>query len=183
MNYPENKYFQYIPTSPQPIGLWKLKDSIANLDINYWINQCYKISETYPSERKSNVRGYQSPDSLHKHPNFINLVSLLRNSIFLLTQNSNYTLAGLWVNISFPGSYNGPHNHGTDPEQTSGVLYLKTPPDCGHIGFINPYNPNRLTEFHPTKGDLLLFPSPLDHLVTPNYSEEDRISIAFNCQH
>ena len=182
MKQPENDYFTYFSTTPQPLGVWALKNIIPGLDIDYWIDQCYKIANTFPSVQKSNIKGYQSPSNLANNPNFLPLVNLLREQITLLVKHQNFTISDLWVNISKHGHYNMPHSHGTDMQQYSGVLYLATPPDCGKIGFINSYNVNGdILSISPTTGSLLIFPSPLVHLVEPNYNQKDRISIAFNC--
>jgi hypothetical protein len=177
----ENNHFNYIPTTPQPLGIWVLKNSIPDLDIDYWVDQCYIIAKTTPSVQKSNKNGYQSPSNLARHPNFLPLVNLLRKQIFLLNQHQNFIISDLWVNISKYGHYNMPHTHGVNMHQYSGVLYLTTPPDCGRIGFMNLYSVNGdITHLSPIAGGLLIFPSPLMHLVEPNHNHKDRISIAFN---
>ena len=177
----ESDDFQYLPTTPQPLGVWRLKNPIPDLDIDYWIDQCYKIAKITPSVQKSNKNGYQSPSDLASHPNFLPLIDLLREQIVLLIKTKNFTIFDLWVNISNQGHFNMPHTHGTDMNQYSGVLYLKTPPNCGKIGFINSYNHDgSIMSLSPTAGNLLIFPSPLVHLVEPNYNQEDRISIAFD---
>ena len=182
MRVPENKNYDFIPTSPLPLGVWRKKTPILNLDIDYWINQCYRISKTTPSVSRSNVHGYQSSPHLTHDLSFKPLVKLIREYFTLLTDNSNFTLFGLWVNISGENCYNTPHNHGNSLHSISGVLYLKTPPKCGRIGFLPFNDQGEIIYIEPTPGDLLLFPQNLSHFVEPNFSQEDRISIAFNCE-
>ena len=80
----------------------------------------------------------------------------------------------------------------------SGVYYLKAPKNCGNLVFRHPspcieydWSKNKLTEnieynsglynFVPKEGQLLLFPSWLEHFVRPNLNKtQERISIAFN---
>ena len=75
----------------------------------------------------------------------------------------------------------------------SGVLYVKTPKNCGKIKFYDP-RPNIDTapdmEYYEDMNNqyeitvnpnlLLLFPSWLQHDVGINESNEERISISFN---
>ena len=100
-----------------------------------------------------------------------------------------------WINIHKPGDYAQSHNHMNSV--LSGVLYLKTPENCGDIVFESPTNlfgttfvfevveDNNLNSssrtFSPTVNTLYLFPSHLRHYVQKNMSNDDRISLAFNC--
>ena len=76
----------------------------------------------------------------------------------------------------------------------SGVFYIKVPKDSGKLVFtndalirffplkVNNFNSNnsQVWRFEPEESMLYLFPAWLKHEVTPNSSNEDRISIAFN---
>lgn len=65
----------------------------------------------------------------------------------------------------------------------SAVYYIQVPKDSGDIVFqwpMNKYNQYKRWWFKPTAGDLLLFPSTLDHFVTKNMASEKRIAISFN---
>ena len=75
----------------------------------------------------------------------------------------------------------------------SGILYLKTPPNCGDIVFqdlsdrrfnLVPVEYNMLNGrewiFTPKEGLLLLFPAELHHKVKVNKSKEARYSMSFN---
>jgi len=65
----------------------------------------------------------------------------------------------------------------------SGVYYLQVPKDSGDIVFqwpTNKYNQYKRWWFKPKAGDLLLFPSTLDHFVSKNIAFEKRIAISFN---
>jgi len=83
----------------------------------------------------------------------------------------------------------------------SGIFWVKAPENCGKLIFQNPHsfaenwliesadvdvkkrlNYHHTFEFAPQEGTLVMFPSHLMHLVEPNESDEDRISIAFNLQ-
>mgnify|MGYP001579283644 CR=1 FL=1 len=102
-------------------------------------------------------------------------------------------LYNLWVNINPTASYNNLHNH--VGSVLSGSYYVDAKPEQGNIQFER----NDNAEYHiPTQvaeetyytstratyaaktGALYIFPSWLKHSVQGNYTETDRISIAFN---
>ena len=102
-----------------------------------------------------------------------------------------------WININKPGDYNIKHVHPTN--NLSGVLWVKTPEECGRIQFQSPVEFQTYTEvklytkefknsnnyfhtyyFSPIEGRMLVFPSHLQHEVLENKSNEDRISVSFN---
>ena len=102
-----------------------------------------------------------------------------------------------WININKPGDYNINHVHPTN--HLSGVLWIKTPKNCGDIIFDSPYEFQAYQEiesysnefkdsfnidhnyyFNPTAGRMIVFPAHLSHHVQENKSSEDRISVSFN---
>ena len=102
-----------------------------------------------------------------------------------------------WININKPGDYNINHVHPTN--HLSGVLWIKTPKNCGDIIFDSPYEFQAYQEiesysnefkdsfnidhnyyFNPTEGRMIVFPAHLSHHVQENKSSEDRISVSFN---
>jgi uncharacterized protein (TIGR02466 family) len=98
-----------------------------------------------------------------------------------------------WININPPGAYNKRHHH-IDPHIIfSGAYYVVAPKDSGELKFHDPrgsmiaedaalgYFYQQPTEsIAPETGMLWIFPSWLEHEVTPNNSNETRISISFN---
>ena len=102
-----------------------------------------------------------------------------------------------WVNINPPEALNVTHNHPNC--DIAGVLWIKIPKNSGNFTFVSPYDflsyvemfsykkefKKELNYYHnykftPQEGSLLLFPSHLQHRVSPNKSNEDRISVSFN---
>lgn len=102
-----------------------------------------------------------------------------------------------WVNKSAPGDFHSVHWHSNS--LISGTFYLNADPDTGAIvfhkdrGFKNLWGDticidfDHLTDysttasaFLPNVGDLLIFPSNLNHGVLENRSSIDRYSLAFN---
>ncbi len=110
-----------------------------------------------------------------------------------------HTFSNFWININEPGNFqldsNTPHVH--PGYFLSCVYYPKGALNSGDLYFLAPFNGvieripavylDRETGYcdtrwsvRPEPGKLVIFPSWLMHWVTPNYSEDDRISIAFN---
>jgi len=104
-----------------------------------------------------------------------------------------------WYRETFPSNNHPVHNHPNS--LLSGVVYLNIPENSGNHAGINfetkhhmfkgfhfeyhsekPNKYNARTTYVPVKtGDIILFPSWIDHYVTPNESETDsRKIISFN---
>ena len=77
----------------------------------------------------------------------------------------------------------------------SGVIWIKIPNDSGNLYFHNPDNFQKHKEINfyksflnqgegyelePQEGNVVLFPSCLQHEVTKNLSNDERVSISFN---
>lgn len=104
--------------------------------------------------------------------------------------NINFKIFKSWATMTPPGCHSYRHNHTNS--WISGVYY---PHDvCGGIVFHDPFphhfqvdSPKESNIFNsttwnlsPKKGDLIIFPSYLEHSVKTNTSEFNRYSVAFN---
>ena len=85
-----------------------------------------------------------------------------------------------WFNIARPGESTGWHDH-KDRSVLSGVYYLKVPDNAGDILF-RKRDKDKIVEWNirSETGKLILFHPNIEHSVTINKSNHDRISIAFN---
>lgn len=105
-----------------------------------------------------------------------------------------------WYNVNRYGDHHAPHTH--PKAYLSGTYYVRVPPAQESVddpgarpGCISFYDPrtgaNMITVgpepdaraahvVRPGAGTLLMWPSPVQHSVHPNLSEEFRISISFN---
>jgi len=99
----------------------------------------------------------------------------------------NLKLDQFWGHIHEKNHSTNLHNH-VNPSNLensaviSGVYYVYIPKKSGKIVFdynINQYETRRYW-FQPVTGRYLLFPSYLNHFVTRNLDNEERISISFN---
>ncbi len=158
-----------------------------------------------PGLKKSNLNGWHSENNLHlqSHPD----IQWLNQSIGQFAgeciapfhpgqlEQTNVLLTSCWGNISGGNAWNAPHNH--LPCQWSGVFYVDVEKSLeknqpkerqGLIEFMNPlplgrhYHRPSVVTYHPEDGMILLFPGYLMHLVHPNLSPVQRISIAFNLE-
>ena len=99
-----------------------------------------------------------------------------------------------WYNhMCKPEDYTKVHNHGFGLAM-SACLYLKVPKDSGRIRFeykktdenmiLNHFAknqpPEETYELEPEAGQVICFPSWMNHGVTPQTIEEDRLSLAIN---
>ena len=181
MKQQENK-FNY--TSITEAGLWY--SCLEDLDTEYWVKALYECKNHYPKGvSKSNTGGWQSKDNLHNIPYFYPLINQLYNVINNLFKNPNTRLLNMWGNISPPNAFNGVHTHNNSISSysntdISGVLYLKVPKNSGELIFYDPLFVSNNYTFQPKEKDIILFHQHLPHSVNPNFSQEDRISLAFN---
>lgn len=163
------------------------------------IDWIYNYQKTTDGVVYSNHGGWQSPSDFYFDDSFSEFSNyIVQNSLMALTHyNLEFKLNNMWININRKGDYNSIHNHPLS--LISGVLWIKTPENCGSLIFQSPYSftqhlllqnvdseivkkQNYCSEytFNPKEGTMVLFPSDLLHGVEPNESDEDRISIAFN---
>jgi hypothetical protein len=85
---------------------------------------------------------------------------------------TNYIITDIWTNYNPPGGINKRHHHvGAD---IAGCFYLVIPDNSGDIQF------ETGESIKPKPGNLFWWNGKLEHWVTKNESNCDRISIAFN---
>lgn len=148
---------------------------------NTLVDFLYQVKKEEPKGRiVSNEGGWQSFDLL-KFPIFQDLIKYLESSIYHICKK-NLKLNSLWGNISSTHHFNLLHHHSYLPQSISGVYYLQTPPNCGEIIFHNSNNLNESFVFTPQNNDIIIFSGTSLHRVSPNKSDQDRISLAFNVE-
>lgn len=153
----------------------------------------------------SNVGGYQSDVLnfqliLENYPEFKKLLDLIVQDVNKVVNKDDYlSISGAWININKSGDYNTHHVHPFSV--ISGSFYVNIPKNTkdgeAQIGFrrsreFDDYNmSDHLNNMDgmfrwssmwikPKNSDLVMFPSYVSHDVSPHFSDEDRISIAFN---
>lgn len=167
-----------------------------------------EISKRRASETgvaKSNRKGWHSAPDLfeRKEASHAKLAKMLLRMMAEFTRQlaPNMDFAKLemipdgWINVNPKGAYNAPHDH--PGCFWSGVYYVQVPEGAGEAGIIEFLSPHEVLphngiiqaaitadkrRIRPTPGTVLLFPSQLVHWVHPNESDEERVTIAFNCR-
>lgn len=160
-----------------------------------------EYKERNPSKEtpRSNVSGYQSPDTLHHVPELEPLFQYICQigigaCADLDFVDCDIAITSAWLNVNNSRQcMNNVHIHG---DVFSGVFYLQAPERSGKLVISNPAI-NRLWEgcrlaaqknkftgesikIDPREGNIILFPSYLPHSVETNDHDEERISISFN---
>ena len=162
------------------------------------IKYSYELKKNNPEGKNiSNVGGWQSEISNLSDENpLLNNIILKSIKNLPLVENLSIDIKG-WTNINCPGSFNTVHCHPNC--HLSGVLWIKIPDNSGNIIFNDPNSFNKFVEiesyteefknnfnycsnmtYSPREGNILIFPSYLEHMVDINDSFEDRISYSFN---
>lgn len=169
----------------------KIQNEIKNaIQIIYSTNDFSNTS--FYANKKSGVKDYIF---LEKY-NCSNLEKKIKTGVksyideLKLTYNGEFIISNSWLNIHHTDDNHPKHNH---PGHTiSGVYYFRVNEEQGGICFTNPntiitfgqfpqgYASPMTTTIIPDDGDLILFPSWLEHATVKNSSVEDRISVAFN---
>ncbi len=151
--------------------------------------------------RFSNMGGWQSQPTYKDYDNI--LFSTVKNTLMtyfsqnVLDMSKEIVFEGLWMNINKKGAYNATHDHPNC--HMAGAFWINSPEGCGNFECQSPhsyncgqeisvYTPNFREKtnsygsygFLPIEGSIMLFPASLNHRVTPNQSDEDRISSSFN---
>ena len=171
-----------------------------NFDIQK--NNFLKAIELYKKSNRSvhfsNYHGYQSKNIKHLKE-FENIFKFIENKTLLIMKDYDFvecdcSIESAWFNINDSrSSFNLPHIHGN---VFSGVFYLKVPKESGEIFFPNrSINPlwrgfNYLNKYsrkigilhnvNPEEGKIIIFPSYVEHFVSTNNHNDERISISFN---
>lgn len=156
-----------------------------------------KLSRIDPGLIRSNRNAWQSETTLWQNETFKPLLekssAIIQSIIKDISQTCpEFVIRSMWGNIHPKGGYNFTHVHPSG--WMSAVYYVALPEGCPGITFEDP-RPARLMDFQhsclvenqyhthqPKVGELVLFPSWLPHLVNPNSTEENRISISFNVE-
>jgi len=159
----------------------------------------YKEENPTKETARSNVFGYQSPDTLQNVEKLRSLFEYVCQMGFQATADLDFVdcdiaITSAWLNVNDSRQcMNSEHIHG---DVFSGVFYLKAPEGSGKLSIVNPginrmwqgcsltSQKNQFTgekiSIEPEEGNIILFPSYVPHSVEPNDHDDERISISFN---
>ena len=162
---------------------------------------CQDLKKASPGRVVSNGGGWQSHDVDPKTPELQELFTAVNAKLnelhryFNFNESYRQSVVEAWININNRGGFNYSHTH--PGRFFSCVYYVKGGQNKGNIEFTTPivahgytihnemvsqfnaYTGNALA-LPAITGELIVFPSWLDHHVKQNNTDEDRISIAMN---
>ncbi|MBI1777301.1 MAG: hypothetical protein HYR63_18345 [Proteobacteria bacterium] len=141
---------------------------------------------------------WQSGSDLHRDPVFADFAAFALRAAAdrfeaLRYRPSPLAFTGMWANINTPGFAHPAHAHSNN--FLSGVYYLTVPEGGGGLVFLDPRKQQQvlvpsLIEVTPmnstaarlpaVEGQMVLFPSWLEHYTEENRAQLPRVSIAFN---
>jgi uncharacterized protein (TIGR02466 family) len=143
-------------------------------------------------------QGWQSETALHERAELLELVSCVDHVAktivrFLRIGQEAFDITGCWATVLAQGANHKVHSHPNN--FLSGVYYVRVHPGANTINFHDPRSQARVIRppvweltaentdqvvVSVMNGDLLMFPSYLEHSVDANVGNEERISISFN---
>tara|TARA_B100001939_G_C16901697_1_gene600281 strand:+ start:754 stop:1329 length:576 start_codon:yes stop_codon:yes gene_type:complete len=148
------------------------------------------------SVKKTNFGGWQS-ESILKEQTFYYLMDIIKETIKNTELNpKNIHFKQGWCNVNYKYNWNVIHNHGQ--HHLSAVYFVQKPKDSGNLALRDPRailtagwgswtdnfykinNEDAIMYLNSIDKDLIIFPSFLDHFVTPSNSEKERITVAFD---
>jgi uncharacterized protein (TIGR02466 family) len=163
------------------------RDNIGGIDITSLKNDCLK-SFKENNRMSKDISDTKNEDLIiPKSKPLEELINIIKDKFYIrytqVIEPTNY-----WAQVHSQNESTNLHDHVDcfdikNSPDLSGVYYLEVPKDSGDIVFqwpINKYNQYKRWWFKPKEGDLLLFPSTLDHFVTKNTAVEKRIAVSFN---
>jgi uncharacterized protein (TIGR02466 family) len=181
-----------------------IQDEI-DIDTKKIQDYCLNMERNEESRVKSNRGGWQSDDLKKTEEEYLMFLNQVISKGDMIKHHLRFSfdleLSNCWININRKKDYNREHTH--PGSLFSGVFYVKVPDKSGVIAFVNPVQhlqnmhyeywhlkygehipKNKIFSnqwaYEPKEKAIIIFPSWLEHLVEPNQSDEERISISFN---
>jgi len=164
-----------------------------------------KLREVQKSERGfpspgGMILAYMTPDDIQTLPEMKELVDVVMwesgniLDAYKIKRDSHY-ITNMWANIANPNRRHHMHIHPNC--LLSGLVYIRTPKNCGSTMFASPRQLSKSLEptylgknelnsdvfiMPPEKGRMLIWPSYMSHAVEYGTAkeDEDRIVVAFN---
>ena len=134
-----------------------------------FLENILKLKQSVSADLRSNVLGWQSPQykNTDSIPWATEIVKQCLDTAGIIKPTKH-----VWFNVNGKGAHHNWHSHGG--ASVVGVFYVKIPDGSGDIEFRD------RTAITPYPGLLLIFPAGTQHRVTPNKTNDTRISMAFN---
>jgi uncharacterized protein (TIGR02466 family) len=192
----EKRMFMLFPT---PMFTGKLPDISACDRIEKKVRELQKSGKGTSSPDGA-ILAYMTPDNLQTLSEMKELVDVIMwesgkiLDAYAIKRDSHY-ITNMWANIANPNRRHHMHIHPNC--LLSGLVYIKTPKNCGPTAFASPRQLSKNLEpaylqknelnsdvfvFPAEKGRMLLWPSHVPHAVEQGAADEteERIVVAFN---
>jgi len=192
---------EFLPLFPSPVIKIDTKPEFNDIRGDL-INFCYSERENSPiGIDRSNNGGWHSEllleeERFHKYKKFIE--KYIEKSFESFVNSGVKIIPNSYlININGINSVNTEHNHpGSDisgcfwikSSEYSGTFRFTNPNDFIHYSLLKTFNFESKSQYYfseryffkPIEGEMILFPSNMNHCVFENKDDNDRISIAFN---
>lgn len=193
----DKQLFRLFPT---PLFTGKLSDLSICDRIEKTLRDLHRADQANRALVAARQRVYMTRDDLHTLPAMSELVEvILRESAQILDmyaiKRDGHYITNMWANIAHPNRRHSMHMH---PNCLfAGLVYIKTPKNCGPTVFASPRQLAKNLEptyvqknefnadifvMQAEKGRMLMWPSHVPHAVEEGTADEmqDRIVVAFN---
>lgn len=182
---------------PVPVYQTTIDVEMSQAEIDFLYMQSFGNRPNSHKAHNSFV-GYNDNDCILEHDNLQLLKQKLETCMFEFIEQygivKNYWYIGKsWITATGHDGNIGMHNHTHHGGILSGVVYIDAPENCGELVIINPYpfrdripfakETEENKSYYKIKvntGDVLIWPSSLNHTTEPNQNSAMRLSIAFD---
>ena len=174
---------------PQPVGFYRLDRNLTEKELEFIKNQKTRPNMGNVTSINNTILRHQAMTKLR---DFIeSSVSNYFTTVFNPKHKVNLRITQSWTNYTEPGQWH--HKHAHPNSFVSGVFYPQANKETDKIYFyrdgfqmvkLPPENYNSWNSeswwFDVGTGDLILFPSSLEHMVETVQGDQTRISLSFN---
>jgi uncharacterized protein (TIGR02466 family) len=174
---------------PQPVGFYRLDRNLTEKELEFIKNQKTRPNMGNVTSINNTILRHQAMTKLR---DFIeSSVSNYFTTVFNPKHKVNLRITQSWTNYTEPGQWH--HKHAHPNSFVSGVFYPQANKETDKIFFykagfqmvkLPPDNYNSWNSeswwFDVGTGDLILFPSSLEHMVETVQGNQTRISLSFN---
>ena len=183
-----------------PIVLYKTTEEITTKEYVDILSMDYQQPHYDPTNNADDFHRITEDAFILEHPALINIKNTCIKYFSkyikeVLMLNDNFVITNSWIIRCPKDSKHHLHTHpnsifsavyyiNADQKSSDMIFYYDTTYDTNHkftynINEHNQYNSNKL-KISPITGDFLIFPSYLEHNVTPNINDNERIILSFN---
>ena len=162
------------------IDYWKI--SIKDFEIKK--KQLIELLKEYP-ESKQGIQFFNTNKQNNRDKLSERFSNIIIDELKEFSQNikKNIIIEDVWSVTYNLGDYQIPHNHGS--KKLTGILYLESNQELPLTCFIQPWNDiekdlSVIYEMPAKEGDLIIFPSFVNHFSPPNKYKQNKRIVSFD---